>query len=234
MKETELGELVIEWLKTERPDWEIFQEIRPSGSGHIADIVCLNKEDHVWVIELKTTLNLAVIRQAYWWDVDYRSVAVVGAKRPATQEERHWWYQHMRFKMDIGTLVAGTGFDEKMFIREKYSPPRKGLGYVGSREKDKIIEICRSGKTEGFGTAGGQGGGHWTPYKESMISVKEYIKSHPGCKASDIVSALGKLHYSSDHSARTNLAKNLILVEHNWCEIKKRGSLDTFYYKEGK
>ena len=230
MKETELGELVIEWLRREKPEWEIFQEISPRSGGHIADIVCLNKEDHVWVIELKTTLNLAVIRQAYCWEVNYRSIAVVGAKRPATKEERQWWYNHMNRRMSIGTLVAGKGFNDEMFIREKLAPPIRYPQFTGTI--DKIVGICRSGKTEGFGQAGGQGGGHWTPYKESMKSVKEYIKKNPGCKASDIVSALGKLHYSSDHSARTNLAKNLISVEQKWCEVKKRGSLDTFYCKD--
>lgn len=228
MKEVELGELVIEWLRRERPDWEIFQEIRPTkyAGGHIADIVCLNAEDHVWVIELKTTLNLTVIRQAYSWDVNYRSIAVPAAKRTATRDERDWWYQHMRYAMSIGILVA-TSLGS---IQEKHSPPQKQL--LHDLTTKKIIEICRSGKTEGFGQAGGKDGGHWTPYKESIKAVREYVKTNPGCMAKDIIADLGKLHYSNEHSARTNLAKNLIAVEMNWCETRKRGSCDTFYFKE--
>jgi len=231
MKETELGELVIEWLRRERPFWEIFQEIRPSkaAGGHIADIVCLNQEDQVWVIELKTTLNLTVIRQAYSWDVDYRSIAVPAAKRTASQDERRWWYQYMKGKMDIGSVVVNS-FGK---VREVYSPTSRE--HVSSMSLSaKIVEICRSGKTEGFGIAGGQGGGHWTPYKESIKKVKPFVRSRPGCTASEIITALGKLHYANEHSARTNLAKNLIAVEISWCETKKRGSLDTFYAKEDK
>ena len=227
MKETELGELVIEWLQRERPGWEIFQEIQPRGYGSIADIVCINKADLVWIIELKTTLNLAVIRQAYSWHVDYRSIAVISAKRQASIDERNWWYRFMKLKMDIGAIeVTSTGN-----VREKQEPPLSSLSHDVTTKK--IIDMCRSGKTDGFGVAGGQDGGHWTPYKESMKSVQEFVQNNPGCQAMDIVSALGKLHYANDHSARTNLAKNLIAVE-KWCEVKKRGSVDTFYVKEDK
>ena len=230
MKETELGELVIEWLARTHPEWEMFQEIRPTkyAGSHIADIVCLNEKDDVWVIELKTTLNLTVIRQAYMWDVDYRSIAVVGAKRPASRDERDWWYDHMKYRMDIGSIVVNSSGN----VRETYKPPVRELGTTLTVEG--IIEICRSGKTEGFGQAGGQGGGHWTPYKESMISVRKFIQNNPGCMARDIIASLGKLHYSGEHSARTNLVKNLLTVEAHWCEIKKRGSLDTFYAREEK
>jgi hypothetical protein len=228
MKETELGELVIEWLQRERPDWEIFQEIRPTkyAGGHIADIVCLNAEDHVWIIELKTTLNLTVIRQAYMWPVHYRSIAVPIAKRIATRDERGWWYRHMKEKMEIGTI----GVTEHGYVSEKYAPDGRIPEFTGTI--DQIIEICRSGKTEGFGQAGGKDGGHWTPYKESIKAVKPFIKANPGCTAKDIIANLGKLHYANEHSARTNLVTNLISVETSWCEVKKRGSLDTFYYKE--
>jgi len=227
MKETKLGELVIEWLQRERPGWEIFQEIQPRGYGSIADIVCINKADLVWIIELKTTLNLAVIRQAYSWHVDYRSIAVISAKRQASIDERNWWYRYMKFKMQIGTIsVSPFGL-----VSEKYSPDI--YNYINDKVVEKILEICKSGKTDGFGVAGGQDGGHWTPYKESMKSVQEFVQNNPGCQAMDIVSALGKLHYANDHSARTNLAKNLIAVE-KWCEVKKRGSVDTFYVKEDK
>lgn len=230
MKETELGEQVITWLKEERPHWEIFQEIRPGKytGGSIADIICLNSLDEVWVIELKTTLNLAVIRQTYTWETDYRSIAVVAAKRTASKDERRWWYKYLHFDMDIGTIVA----NEFGRTQEVYEPPKRELKFDMTNKK--LIEICRSGKTEGFGQAGGQGGGHWTPYKETMKSVREYIEKHPGCGAGDIVSALGKMHYANAHSARTNLVKNLEFVENDWCEVKQKGTYLTFYVKEGK
>jgi hypothetical protein len=154
MKETELGELVIEWLQRERPDWEIFQEIRPTkyAGGHIADIVCLNSEDHVWVIELKTTLNLTVIRQAYSWDVDYRSIAVPAAKRQSTKDERHWWYNHMRYAMSIGTLIATSLGRYNNKQNHRNLPVRKNRRVWTSRRKswrtlDPVQRIYQSGKT---------------------------------------------------------------------------------------
>lgn len=230
MKETELGELVIEWLSRAYPQWTVFQEIRASNyaGSSVADIVCLNEENSVWVIELKTSLNLAVIRQAYTWDVDCRSVAVLQPKRQAARDERRWWYMHLKTKMAVGTIeVSSLGS-----VSEIFKAPDRHL-FEPTFTSKKIIDVCRSGLTEGFSQAGNSKGGYWTTYKESIKAVKEYIQKHPGCGAGDIVGALGKLHYANKHSARTNLVKNL-KSQHSadWCRVEKKGTYDTFFIKE--
>jgi hypothetical protein len=232
MKETELGEQIIEWLEQNRPEWDIFQEIRPSkyAGSPVADIVCINKEDDsVWIIELKKNLTLDVVRQACQWDVDYRSIAVIGAKRQTAKYNRRWWYGNLKHKFDVGSLEL----DSYGNVREIHKPPDRPERFVGLGTA-RIIELCRSGVTEGLSQAGNSEGGYWTPYKESIKKVKKYIQENPGCGAGDIIKALGKLHYANEHSARTNLVKNLKDVEISWCLIKKKGTYLTFYFKEEK
>ena len=134
---------------------------------------------------------------------------------------------HLKTRMSVGTIeVTQLGN-----VTEIFNAPDRLL-FNPTLTSKRIIDICRSGLTEGFSQAGDSEGGYWTPYKETIKAVKEYIVAHPGCGAGDIVGALGKLHYANEHSARTNLVKNLKL-EHNadWCLVKKKGTYDTFFIK---
>lgn len=207
---------------------EVCQEIRISkyAGSPIADIVCVSG-DAVWVIELKTSLNLDVIRQAESWKVDYRSIAVTHPKSKYTKENNQWWYQQINRHMGLGTLIVNpTNYGNRVV---EYKVPTL---YHNPIHSQKFIEICRSGKTDGFSEAGSQNGKYWTPYKETMIAVRKFVEQNPGCGVGDIVRVLGKLHYANDHSARTNLAKNLNELEQSWCEVRRKGTYDTFFVRE--
>lgn len=229
MKETEVGEMIVPWLKENYPKWEVFQEVRPSKypGSPVADIAMINNMSEIWVIELKTYLNLDVIRQAYEWRVDYRSIAFPKPKKMS--RSHRFWTLYIHNQMGLGTiLVTSYGLEG---VREIYRPHHNYVG-IDSYPKTAFIEIMRSGKSKGFAKAGTKYGGHWTPYKETMKHVKRYIKNNPGCGSGDIVRDLGKLHYVSQHSARTNLVKNLNDLESDWCEVKRKGTFDTFYVRE--
>lgn len=226
MKESEMGQWLIEWLQKNHPEWDIYQEIRPSkyAGSPVADLVLINEADEVWVIELKKSLGLNVIRQAENWRVSYRSIAVFLPKSTQARDNADWWLVKIYALFKIGSFVfADYGIRERL-------PPK--LLEDSPFQNQRFLEICRSGKTKGYANAGQQSGGHWTPYKETMKQVRLYIQIHPGCGVGDIVNALGKLHYSSVHSARTNLVKNLNELEQDWCEVKRKGTFDTFYIKE--
>jgi len=231
MKEVELGELVIDWLKTQKPGWEVFQEIRHSkyAGSPIADIVCV-KEKSVWVIELKKRLNLDVIRQAENWKVDFRSIAVMLPKTTSGKDNARWWFTKIRYHMGIGTILIDPARYGPRVIEHK--EPK--LYDQNPYHQEGFLEICNSGLTKGMAKAGGKDGGYWTPYKETMKSVRSYIEKHPGCGVGDIVGALGKMHYSSEHSAKTNLVKNLPEIEGDWCRSETRGTYKIFFVREGK
>ncbi|HBD94493.1 MAG TPA: hypothetical protein DC057_10030, partial [Spirochaetia bacterium] len=71
IKETEIAEIVIDWL--EKQHWDVYQEV-PVNSG-FADIFAV-RNGLVWVIETKTSLSFDVMEQAFRREVHYRSVAV--------------------------------------------------------------------------------------------------------------------------------------------------------------
>jgi len=239
--ETDLGKRVIEWLEKERPEWKVYQELSSFGyNSKVADIVCI-KNDLVWVIELKTSLSLAVIRQAYDWDVDYRSIAVPDTISGLRNENREWWYSYLGRTMDIGTIIVG-----KSRVYTRYCGdygrdwPRHEVTFdidqttMGGRYlsvKQRFIELAKSGLTKGFGEAGSKHGNHWTPYKQSMLEIREYITSNPGCTVNDIFTALGKLHYSSKESMKGCIPGRLRFIE-TWCRVDTDSRPYKFYIKE--
>lgn len=228
MKEVDLGKLVVEHLKENYPKWEVFQEIRPSKypGSPVADIAMINNMSEIWVIEMKTSLNLDVIRQAYEWHVDYRSIAFPRPKKMSRTYE--FWPQYIYNNMGLGSFVVNpvTGS-----VKEIFEPKHNYVGIDGYPKK-QFIDILRSGVAKGYAQAGTKEGGHWTPYKETIKQVRAYIEDHPGCGVGDIVIALGKLHYTNEHSARTNLVKNLNELEGDWCEVRRKGNFDTFYVRK--
>ncbi len=236
--ETDLGKRVVEWLEAERSDWTVYQEL-PSF-GKVADIVCI-KNDLVWVIELKTSLSLAVIRQAFEWDVDYRSVAVPDTISNLRNETREWWYSYLGKSMDISTIIVGEsrvytrncgdyGRDwARHEVRFDIDEITQGGRYIST--KRRLIELAESGLTDGFAEAGSCSGNHWTPYKQSMLEIREYITNNPGCTMNDIFNALGKLHYASKSSAKGCIPGRLRFVE-KWCRIDVDTRPYKFYIKD--
>lgn len=229
MKETDLGEILVDWLKKNKPEWEVYQEIRPSKyvGTPVADIVCVNRDNYVWVIEIKKNLNLDVIRQAVSWAVDYRSIAIRLPKTKSADSNARWWLQRINSDWGVGSLIIHPDFSSRQVVEHK-TPKQYELACY---HRTDFVKTVLDGKTKGFAQAGSNEGGYWTPYKESMIKVREYVEKHPGCGVGDIVDALGKLHYANAHSARTNLVKALNNIE-DWCEVKRKGTYDTFYAKE--
>ena len=238
LTETDLGKRVVEWLEVERSDWKIYQEL--PAFGKVADIVCI-KNDLVWVIELKTSLSLAVIRQASGWDVDYRSIAVPDTVSNLRNENREWWYGYLGRTMDISTIIIEKyrvytrhcGDHGRDWPRHevRYDIDQITQGGIYLSIKRRLIELAKSGLTEGFAEAGSKSGNHWTPYKQSMLEIREYMTSNPGCTINDIFDALGKLHYASKGSMKGSLLDRLRFVE-TWCRIDMNSRPYKFYIKD--
>lgn len=241
MKETELGERVIEWIQEKRPKWDIYQELSLGYARKVADIVCI-KNDLVWVIELKTSFTLEVIKQAWEWDVDYRTVAVPGVNSRAANDTRRFWYGIIGRKMEISTIEVKNNYISTYYLgsygREwaqhevNFGPENDPEGHIISH-KGKLIQLANSGLTKGFSEAGSKNGGHWTPYKESMQNyIRPFIKDNPGTTTREIVEELGKMHYSSERSAKATIGKRLRTIEKKWCGVDKSSKPYRYYVKE--
>jgi len=225
MKETELAEHVIAWIREKRPEWNIWTELKPGWYSGVADIVCVKEEqmndcsdseEVIWVIEVKTSLSLQVIRQAYKWDVDYRSVAVPRVKSKTAKKSRRFWYGYMSNQMNIGSLVISSHG-----VREARKASKHKITYNNQwGDKHKLLAMCGE-LTKGFSKAGSVSGGYWTPYAQTMKDVKKYIENNPYCTVKQIVEDCGKFHYASEKSARSTLTMRLQGLEKGWCETDR-------------
>lgn len=239
MKETEVAQAVVDWLEEERPSWRVYQELKPNAYGGVADIVCIREvargEDlmkYVWVIEVKTSMSLAVIKQADSWDVEFRSVAVPTVSSKKARDERSWWYAQIKRKFNLGSIIVNA---VSGVASERWSPPMNSLRTdpkYNFATRNEFIQLAESGLTDGFSEAGSEAGGHWTPYKQSMLEVKDFLKENPGSTSREIVEAVGRLHYSSENSARSSITKSLTGWEKDWCRTEKFKSGYLFYVKE--
>ncbi len=228
MKETDLGEEVVAWLAENKPEWKVYQEISVRSSK-VADIVCVRKVGErpvVWVIELKTSLTTELIRQACEWDVSYRSIAFPKAKSVQGTKNQSWWALYVWANMGLGVLR----FRDRYGIQEFKEPPSRQPQHF--KHRDQLLKMVHNFPEAEMAKAGTKHGGQVTPYRVSMEKIKEFLRENPGSGSGDIVKALGKLHYASEHSARGAIGRRLKTIETAWCRTDSSGYYDQFYVRK--
>ena len=210
LAETELAAKIVAWLTEQH--WTVYQEVQPSrwGGGR-ADIVAVQGKI-VWVIECKTTLSLAVIAQADRWQVHFRSVAVPRPKKPRGYAEQGMIEKVCRW-LGLGIIEVGN----RTGIRQVVAPPIK-------REHHKaaltLLGVLKP-EHQTAAVAGSKAGGHWTPYRDTMQRVKDFLRGKQGASLKEVMGAVGKGHYASTASCRSNLRKCLEDYESEWCAVDK-------------
>lgn len=219
MNETDLGEKVVKWLEAQH--WDVYQEVKFSGSGGRADIAAV-RDGKLWIIECKTSLSFTVLEQASGWSSHFRSIAI-----PATRERsgRGVAYRIARDYLKIGVIEVRMEFSDVVYefipaplMREYHREAKRLIG--GLREEQKY-----------YASAGTNGGGYYTPYRGTMDAVKRFIMHHPGCTLKEIMDDIGdKHHYASVSSARSCIRTALSNWETPWCEIKTGEDGRTFRY----
>lgn len=209
-KETELASKVVDWLNDQ--GWEVWQEVRFHTYCAIHDIIAI-KDNITWCIECKLSFNLKVIEQAYRSNTIFKSIAV-----PTTNS----FGQMICNRLGIGILVVGKNTDSVYNRSGKIF--RENYRYSKDIVK-KLKDIPKS-----FARAGSKGG-YWTPYKETIRSIRAYILTHEGCTLKEIMHEL-KHHYASDATARICIRKSLEEYEIDWCKVVKDGKVFRYYIKK--
>lgn len=204
MKETELAKSVITWLLNQ--NWDVYQEVQFDPGSAIADIVAV-RNNTLWIIECKTTYSFDVLEQATRWPVHFRSVAV-----PWTRTHRN--YHVAEFYYRVGVLsVRGDDVNELRHA-PLYLHGRQGCRQA-KRYRESLLELHKT-----YAPAGSRGGRHLTPYKLTMMAVRDVIQKNPGCSIGFLYDTLGNMHYSSKDSFKGNLLDALDKFE-PWCRIDK-------------
>lgn len=218
MKETELAEIVIDWLEIQH--WDVYQEVQFSAYDRIADIVAV-RAGMLWIIECKTSMTFTVLEQAYRWPSHFRSIAIPKARE---RKGREFAYLIAERYLNVGILKVSkdkfsTGVYEYLdppLMREFHKSSKRMIGQL--REEHKH-----------YAKAGSSNGGYYTPYRRTMKTVKNFVTNHPGCTLKEIMNDLGENHhYASNQSARTSIRKALSFWE-DWCKVDINGKEFRYY-----
>jgi len=194
-KETDIARPVVEYFR--QMGWTVYQEVRPLEYGRRADIVAVNGPV-LWVIEVKKRADFKVIEQAYWWknDANYVSIAVPPGRTAGLQI-----FKIILKKLGIGLFVVPfPGTDGWTHVGERMRPKLRRKAYTG-HFKNALME-----EQQYYSEAGNAEGQFFTPFKRTCEEVAFIVERNPGIKLKDLIDKI-KHHYSSDTSARTNLAK---------------------------
>lgn len=223
--EAEIGEVVVAWLEAQH--WEVYQEVK-IYSG-IADIIAVNG-NLLWAIELKKSLTLKVMEQARGWRTHFRSVAIPAPKRTSHDRRTAYAVAKNFFKVGVLEVKKTNGWkgqpDHQVAIKVPAPLMREHHRFV-NRIKDGLVP-----EQKVMAKAGTKHGDYYTPYKGTMGQVRRFIEKNPGCTIKMIMTELGKMHYSSDASARSTIPRSLMSIESEWCGVDKSKRPYRFYIKE--
>jgi hypothetical protein len=196
--EADLCQIAVKYL--EEQGWECYKEVCFQGLEGRADIVGVFDKRLLWIIEAKLHLNLDVIAQASEWQGHAHLVSIL------TPYPKNGDYVKRRFTTK---LLRGLGVGQIQASRDEtlriFSEAR--LDRAAHRLAKGLIEQLRP-EHKVYAQAG-TNGGYWTPYKETVRQVQEYVKANPGISLGEAIEKLGKLHYASKSSARATLRKRI-------------------------
>lgn len=186
IKETELAAAVISYLQS--ANWEIYQEVKTTENGSIADIVAVRGKI-IWIIECKVSGIMKVIGQALQWkrDANFVSIAVPAPGDYVTKDAM----KQIATNLGIGVIYDHNG---------------SAIPYVSPAFNRRISDRVRKALNEKQKTAcpAGSRGGYWTPFRDTSQNVINYVRDYPGCTMAEMMAGI-KHHYNSDITARANI-----------------------------
>lgn len=224
--EIELAELVCKWLIDN--GWEVYKEVHTPG-GDI-DIVAVMGEV-VWAIECKLTLNHKLLEQALMRKphAHYVSVAV-----PHKDGRRDYVTTYFLRQHGLGLIDVGRGREYRIRyttgeiarehhcgIEEKIKPRVQRSPLERTKHAKKITRL-KASLTEAHKSliAGAPGGGQLTPYKVTIMRLREYLARVGKASIREIVEEVSH-HYWSPSAARAGIARAMLNFEEGFKQTRE-------------
>lgn len=197
--EEKLAEIVVEWLQSQ--GWEVYQEVSTGYGDPVADIVAA-KDGLTWIIECKLSVSLQLLAQVTRWVDQAHFVSMAVPRRGSMRG--YWNVDHFINRTLKMFTVGRLDISPKTDYREaevKESVKAKENEYS---QKSKLILKYLHKSQKNWAKAGSSNGDHWTPFKETVKLLKEYITIHPGCTMKEAIDKINH-HYSSPGNAVNGL-----------------------------
>lgn len=221
--EAELAAIIVAWLNGK--SWEVFQEVHVGG--HTIDIVG-RKDDQVWCIETKTTLNLDLMAQAERHvNSKYTHLVSVAVPKAKSSHGRDF-ARKVLLDHGIGLLIVDYGSWKDPYVIG-------GIPIVIHDVRPASYKVLCSAlvpEAKTFAMAGNNSGYYFSPYKKTVANIREFLGAHPGSNMDQILDGISH-HYSSKSSARLSLRDCLVRVESAWCETKCEDGEIHYYVRLG-
>ncbi|MCR8860367.1 hypothetical protein NQ113_24665 [Bacillus pseudomycoides] len=224
LKESDLFEPVKEWL--EEQGYEVFSEVSPKYAGNRRADIIGKHGPAIAIVEMKTSLSLELLDQAYFWKRlgHYIYVAI-----PRRTKQVPVIIKEFLKKEGIGLLEIDMK-SKWIYQREKakFNRPFYRIHW----EEELLLEH----KT--WLTGGSAGGGYVTTYKLAMEEVKGFLKrqygrdkmektNHEGWRTLKEILDHCETHYSQP---KPSLSQALRKYEADWCECKNEKGRVYFRY----
>jgi len=188
IKETDLAKALI--ASFDGTQYEIYQEVETLVG--IADVV-LKHANFLWAIEVKTSLSLQVLGQAFENKqlYHYSSICVprVRANKGTAVAEK--------FCRDHGIGIFHARIDTCHNAAVETLRPR-----INRHARVKNVRLSEIQKT--YADAGNSNGDRWTPFNQTVNELKRYVTRNPGCRLKDAMAEIGH-HYASIGSATSSI-----------------------------
>ncbi len=174
--------------------WDVYQEVQVGPMMPRADLV-VTQGKIVGIVECKQALGLPVMEQAFYWRgyAHFVWVATWYSSRPArlaTRILKDYGIGHLEMRMGSFEINDPHEVAPPVFLRR---PPNLELLTAKLVPQQKTVVA-----------AGGNRGGHWTPFKSTCYALASIAKEKPGILLREALDSF-KHHYSNTRSAMCNL-----------------------------
>lgn len=189
VKETEVAACVVRMLKA--GGWTVYQEVQTSGGA--ADIVGVNG-DRTCIVEVKNSLSLDLIGQAWQW-MRWGAASFVSVAHLATRQ--HWSRPALQ-ELGIGQIIVRSIGDGRTDLFDVY----QGRELKVEKHFD-IRKWLHEDQLDGL-PAGSNGGGRSTPFSRTVRDLTKWVAEYPGATLREASEAVPS-HYPTKASFRANI-----------------------------
>lgn len=190
--EAKLAKTLTTWLRND--GWDVYEEVSPWGYGTAADVVAV-RTPVVTVVEVKTTMSLAVLGQARQWvgKAHQVYVAVPGFKRGSAFDGAKWVCE----TLGLGLLCVTSN------VFEAVRPT-----FHRRADTKLLLEHLRPEQQDGSMPAGTASGRRWTPWRLTLSDLTRVVTESPGIPMAEALKKM-KHHYRNDKSAKASLSHQI-------------------------
>ncbi|HXH55224.1 MAG TPA: hypothetical protein VNK03_05735 [Gammaproteobacteria bacterium] len=222
--EKHMGGNLIKWISEE--GWECFPEVQLRTRGPRADLIA-TKNQLLWAVEIKLSLNMTVIEQALRWKqlgALYTSVAVLAPMRKYHNKFNFYteFVDRVFRNEGLGLFLINR---KDMSVQEAITP--RLFRYNFSKSKFLMEQLDERMKSYAAGSSSKEG--YSSPFRRTIENAINFIAISKKCSIEELTNNI-KTHFRIRTKAKKFLVKHLTKNPNIICH--NSGYNTVYEYKE--